>query len=379
MKLILTEEQKFLRDTAKDFAQERTPITHFRALRDNKDETLWDKDIWQEMVKLGWSGILIPEEYGGSDFGVAGISVILQEIGRTLTPSPLFSTGVLGAYAISNFGSQEQKEKYLPKIVSGEITTALAVDESSHHDPSKTLFMAKKSNEDYVLNGKKTFVIDGASADVLIVLARTSGNSGELAGLALFILDSNSDDINRIKLDMADSRNYANIEFNDVKCSEKNVLGAVESGGEVIERILDIGRIAMAAEMLGNAESAFETTIEYLKQRKQFGVLIGTFQALQHRAAEMFCEIELTKSAVMAAIHGADENSNELQRLSSLAKTMAGETLHLVSNEAIQMHGGIGVTDEYDLGFFIKRSRVAEQIFGSSIYHTERYANLSGF
>ena len=379
MKLILTEEQKFLRDTAKDFAQEKTPITHFRALRDNKDETLWDKDIWQEMVKLGWSGILIPEEFGGSDFGVAGISVILQEIGRTLTPSPLFSSGVLGAYAISNFGSQEQKEKYLPKIASGEITTALAVDESSHHDPSKTVFVAKKSNDDYILNGKKTFVIDGASADVLIVLARTSGNSGELAGLTLFILDSNSDDINRIKLDMADSRNYANIEFNDVKCSKKNVLGAVESGGEVVERILDIGRIAMAAEMLGNAESAFETTIEYLKQRKQFGVLIGTFQALQHRAAEMFCEIELTKSAVMAAVHGADENSNELQRLASLAKTMAGETLHLVSNEAIQMHGGIGVTDEYDLGFFIKRSRVAEQIFGSSMYHTERYANLSGF
>ena len=379
MKLILTEEQKFLRDTAKDFAQERTPITHFRALRDNKDETLWDKDIWQEMVNLGWSGILIPEEFGGSNFGVAGISVVLQEIGRTLTPSPLFSTGVLGAYALSNFGSQEQKEKYLPKIVSGEITIALAVDESSHHDPSKTVFMAKKSNEGYILNGKKTFVIDGASADVLIVLTRTSGSSGELAGLTLFIVDSNSDDINRIKLDMADSRNYANIEFNDVNCNDESVLGAVESGGELVERILDIGRIAMAAEMLGNTESAFETTIEYLKQRKQFGVLIGTFQALQHRAAEMFCEIELTKSAVMAAAHGADENSNELQRLSSLAKTMAGETLHLVSNEAIQMHGGIGVTDEYDLGFFIKRSRVAEQIFGSSMYHTERYANLSGF
>ena len=379
MKLILTEEQKFLRDTAKDFAQERTPVTHFRALRDSKDETLWDKDIWQEMVNLGWSGILIPEEFGGSDFGVAGISVILQEIGKTLTPSPLFSTGVLGAYAISNFGTQEQKEKYLPKIVNGEITTALAVDESSHHDPSKTLFMAKKNSGEYFLNGKKTFVIDGASADVLIVLARTSGNFGELAGLTLFIVDSDSDGLNRIKLDMADSRNYANIEFNDVKCFEKNVLGTVESGGETVERILDIGRITMAAEMLGNAESAFETTIEYLKQRKQFGVLIGTFQALQHRAAEMFCEIELTKSAVMAAVHGADENSNELQRLSSLAKTMAGETLHLVSNEAIQMHGGIGVTDEYDLGFFIKRSRVAEQIFGSSIYHTERYANLSGF
>jgi acyl-CoA dehydrogenase len=379
MKLILTEEQEFLRDTAKDFAQERTPVTHLRSLRDNNDENLWDEDIWQEMVNLGWSGILIPEEFGGSDFGVAGISVILQECGKTLTPSPLFSTGVLGAYAISNFGTQEQKEKYLPKIVSGEITTALAVDESSHHDPCKTLFKAEQKGNDFLLNGKKTFVIDGASADVLIILARTSGNSGDLAGLTLFIIESDVDGIKKIKLDMADSRNYANIEFNDVECSNKSILGAVESGGETVERILDIGRIAMSAEMLGNAESAFETTIDYLKQRKQFGVLIGTFQALQHRAAEMFCEIELTKSAVMAAIHGADENSNELQRLSSLAKTIAGETLNLVSNEAIQMHGGIGVTDEYDLGFFIKRSRVAEQIFGSSTYHTERYANLSGF
>ena len=379
MELILTDEQEFLRDTAKDFAQERTPVTHFRSLRDNNDENLWDKDIWQEMVNLGWSGILIPEEFGGSDFGVAGISVILQECGKTLTPSPLFSTGVLGAYAISNFGTQEQKEKYLPKIVSGEITTALAVDESSHHDPSKTLFKAEQKGSNFLLNGKKTFVIDGASADVLIILARTSGNSGDLAGLTLFIIESDVDGIKKIKLDMADSRNYANIEFNDVECSNKSILGAQESGGETVERILDIGRIAMSAEMLGNAESAFETTIDYLKQRKQFGVLIGTFQALQHRAAEMFCEIELTKSAVMAAIHGADENSNELQRLSSLAKTIAGETLNLVSNEAIQMHGGIGVTDEYDLGFFIKRSRVAEQIFGSSTYHTERYANLSGF
>ena len=379
MKLILTEEQEFLRDTAKDFAQERTPVAHFRSLRDNNDQNLWDKGIWQEMVNLGWSGILIPEEFGGSYFGVAGISVILQECGKTLTPSPLFSTGVLGAYAISNFGTQEQKEQYLPKIVNGEITTALAVDESSHHDPSKTSLTAEKKEDNYILNGKKTFVIDGASAEVLIVLTRTSGNSGELAGLTLFIIDSNADGINKIKLDMADSRNYANINFNDVKCSNKDILGALESGGETVESILDIGRITISAEMLGNAESAFETTIEYLKQRKQFGVLIGTFQALQHRAAAMFCEIELTKSAVMAAVQGADERSNELQRLSSLAKTIAGETLHLVSNEAIQMHGGVGVTDEYDLGFFIKRSRVAEQIFGSSTYHTERYANLSGF
>ncbi len=379
MKLVLTEEEQFLKDTAKNFAEERCPISHFRSLRDSNDPKLWDKDIWKEMTALGWPGILIPEEYGGSNFGITGISVILEECAKTLTPSPLFATGVLGAFSITNFGNDDQKQNYLPKISSGDLTTALAIDESSHHNPADTEMVAKKDGKKFVLNGKKTFVIDGASADLLIVLARTSGNKGESSGLTLFLIDSNNTGIERIKLDMADSRNYANINFNNVEVSAKNILGDEETGGETVENILDIGRIAIASEMLGNAEAAFETTLDYLKQRKQFGVLIGSFQALQHRAAEMFCELELTKSSVMAAMKAADEGSNELQRLSSLSKTMAGETLHLVSNEAVQMHGGIGVTDEYDIGFFLKRARVAEQIFGSSKFHTERYANISGF
>jgi len=379
MKLVLSEEEQFLKDTAKNFAEERSPISHFRSLRDSNDPKLWDKDIWSEMVKLGWPGILIPEEFGGSNFGVTGIGVILQECAKTLTPSPLFATGVLGAYAISEFGDDDQKNNYLPKIVNGEITTALAVDETSHHDPYAIELIAKKSNSGFTLSGKKIFVIDGASADLLIVLARTSGSKGDSTGLSLFIVDSDQSGIEAKKLDMADSRNYANIYFNDVSVDESSLLGDLETAGETVESILDIGRIAMSAEMLGNAESAFEITLDYLKQRKQFGALIGSFQALQHRAAEMFCEIELTKSSVLAAMRAADENSNELQRLSSLSKTVAGETLHLVSNEAIQMHGGIGVTDEYDIGFFLKRARVTEQIFGSAKYHTERYANLSGF
>lgn len=379
MKLVLTEEEQFLKDTAKNFADERSPITHFRALRDNNDPLLWDKDLWSEMTKLGWPGILIPEDYGGSNFGVTGISVILNECAKTLTPSPLFATGVIGAYSITNYGTEKQKEFYLPKIVNGELTTALAIDESSHHNPADTEIIAKKQGSSFIINGKKTFVIDGASADLIILLARTSGIKGDMTGLTLFLVDANSNGIDRRKLDMADSRNYANINFKNVEIPDSDILGDLETGGETIENILDIGRIAMASEMLGNAEAAFETTLDYLKQRKQFGVLIGSFQALQHRAAEMFCELELTKSSVMAAMRAADEKSNELQRLSSLAKTIAGETLHLVSNEAIQMHGGIGVTDEYDIGFFLKRARVAEQIFGNSKYHTERYANLSGF
>ena len=379
MKLILNEEEQFLRETAKNFAEERSPITHFRSLRDNNDPILWDKDLWSEMSKLGWPGIMIPEKYGGSNFGISGICVVLQECAKTLTPSPLFATGVLGAFSIKTYGTDEQKEKYLPSIASGDLTVSLAIDESSHHNPYETELSAKKNNNNYLLSGKKVFVIDGASSDLLIVLARTSGNKGDSTGLTLFLIDSNQVGIDKVKLEMADSRNYANITFENVDVPSENILGDPEAGGEAIDNILDIGRIAISAEMLGNSEAAFETTLDYLKQRKQFGVLIGSFQALQHRAAEMFCEIELTKSSVMAAMRAADEGSNELQRLSSLAKTVAGETLHLVSNEAIQMHGGIGVTDEYDVGFFLKRARVAEQIFGSSKFHTERYANLSGF
>ena len=379
MKLVLSEEEQFLKDTAKNFAEERSPISHFRSLRDANDPQLWDKDIWSEMVKLGWPGILIPEEFGGSNFGVTGIGVILQECAKTLTPSPLFATGVLGAFALTQYGSEAQKKNFLPKIVNGEITTALAIDESSHHDPNKTVMTAIKSESGYTLNGKKIFVIDGASANLFIVLARTSGSKGDSTGLSLFLVDSGSSDIEIVKLDMADSRNYANIVFDNVNVESSSLLGDLETAGETVESILDIGRIAMSAEMLGNAESAFDITLNYLKQRKQFGALIGSFQALQHRAAEMFCEIELTKSSVMAAMRAADESSNELQRLSSLSKTIAGETLHLVSNESIQMHGGIGVTDEYDIGFFLKRARVIEQIFGSAKFHTERYANLSGF
>ena len=211
MKLVLNEEQQFLKDTAKDFAEERTPITHFRNLRDTNDPAMWDKDIWEEMVNLGWSGILIPEEYGGSDFGVTGMSVVLQECGKTLTPSPLFATAVLGAYAIKEFGDNEQKSKYLPLIASGKITTAVAVDESSHHNPANTELSAVTSDNGFVINGSKKLVVDGSSADVLIVLARTSGSKGELAGLTLFIVDSKADGIIRSKLEMADSRNYANI------------------------------------------------------------------------------------------------------------------------------------------------------------------------
>ena len=379
MKLILTEEQQFLKDTAKNFARDKTPVTHFREMRDSENSQCWDDAIWKEMVELGWSGILIPEKFGGSEFGMAGISVIMQELGKTLTPSPILSTSVLGVSTVDMLGSDEQKSNFLPKIVSGEITTALAIDEGNHHNPFDVETTANLEGDHWVLNGNKVFVIDGASADIILIVARTSGKARESNGISVFAANKDAKGLNISKISTADSRNYANLEISDLKLEQSTLLGEQDLAGETIEKILDLGRIAISAEMLGNTEEAFEVTVNYLKERKQFGVQIGSFQALQHRAAKMFCEIELTKSAVIAAMHAADENSNELERLSSLAKFQAGETLHLVSNEAIQMHGGIGVTDEYDIGFYLKRARVAEQIFGTSEYHQARYANISGF
>jgi len=379
MKLILSEEQQFLKDTAQNFARDKTPVTHFREMRDSENNQCWDDAIWKEMVELGWSGILVPEKFGGSEFGMAGISVIMQELGKTLTPSPILSTSVLGVSTVDMLGSDEQKSNFLPKIVSGEITTALAIDEGNHHNPFDVETTANLEGDHWVLNGNKVFVIDGASADIILIVARTSGKARESNGISVFAANKDAKGLNISKISTADSRNYANLEISDLKLEQSTLLGEQDLAGETIEKILDLGRIAISAEMLGNTEEAFEVTVNYLKERKQFGVQIGSFQALQHRAAKMFCEIELTKSAVIAAMHAADENSNELERLSSLAKFQAGETLHLVSNEAIQMHGGIGVTDEYDIGFYLKRARVAEQIFGTSEYHQARYANISGF
>ena len=379
MKLTLSEEQQFLKDTAQNFARDKTPVTHFREIRDSESSQCWDDAVWKEMVELGWSGILVPEKFGGSEFGMAGISVIMQELGKTLTPSPILSTSILGVSSINMLGSDEQKHDFLPKIVSGELTTALAIDEGNHHNPFDIETTAKLEGDYWVLNGKKVFVIDGASADIILIVARTSGKSGDSNGISVFTTTKNTAGINISKISTADSRNYANIEMSNLKLEQGALLGEKDLAGEIIEKVLDLGRIAISAEMLGNTEEAFDITLNYLKERKQFGVQIGSFQALQHRAAKMFCEIELTKSAVIAAMHAADENSNDLERLSSLAKFQAGETLHLVSNEAIQMHGGIGVTDEYDIGFYLKRARVAEQIFGTSEFHQARYADISGF
>ncbi len=378
MSLVLNEEQIFLKDSAKKFASEKTPTTHFRKVRDSEVENCYDDKIWQEMVSLGWTGILVPEEFGGSNFGVAGISSILEELGKTLTPSPLFSTAVVGVSLIK-YASDEVKKDILSKVVQEGLRLCFAIEESNHHDPLKITCEAIKDEKNFIISGEKSFVIDGGFADKVIIACRTSGEEGSKDGLSLFVLDSDTKGLTVTPTKIVDSRNAANMKFDNVKVSSDMLIGKEDNAYEIIESVLDISRAAISAEMLGSALQAYEITLDYLKEREQFGSKIGSFQALQHRAAIMFSELELCKSCVIESITSFDEGGNDSERLASLSKAKVGEVFHLISNESVQMHGGIGVTDEYDIGLYLKRARVAEQIFGDSNFHKNRYAELTGY
>lgn len=376
MPLVLNEEQNMLKDAAKDFCTNNTPITQLRKLRDEKSDLGFDGATWQQMAELGWAGITIPEDFGGLGFGFMGLGVVMTECGRTLTSSPLLSTAVLGTSALLHGGTDEQKTEILGQVASGELLLALALEESPHHNPYGAQTTAEKSGDGYKVTGKKTFVLDGHVANKIVVVARSSGNSGDRDGLTLVLVDADSAGVNVTRTFMADSRNAANIEFSG---AEGVILGEEGKGADVLDKTLDAGRILLAAEMLGGVEECFERTVEYLKVREQFGVPIGSFQGLKHRAAQMFCEVELSKSVVLEALTALDDDSEQLAELASLAKARLNDTYHLVSSEGVQMHGGIGMTDEHEIGFFLKRSRVCEQAFGSSAFHRDRYGETQGY
>ena len=376
---VLNEEQTMLRDAAKSWVQEKSPVTAFRKMRDSGVELGYDAAAWNEMAEMGWAGVIIPEEYGGSNFGYLSMGLILEETGRTLTASPLLASGLAAASALVLGGSEEQKSEWLPKIAGGEIVGTLAVDEGAHHAPEKVALKAEKSGSGYKLTGTKSFVLEGLAANLLIVSARTSGKPGDTDGITLFLVPADAAGVTRKRLHLADSRGAANIEFAGVEVGADAVLGEVDKGWPLLEKTLDRARAGLAAEMLGSALQAFETTLDYLKVRVQFGQVIGSFQALQHRAAKMFTDLELARSAVEAALQAIDADTPDVPELVSLAKAKMGDVFHLVSNEMVQMHGGIGMTDAHDSGLFMKRARVTEALFGGASFHRDRYARLMGF
>ncbi len=379
MALVLNEEQRLLQDTAREFLASNAPVTTLRKLRDERDELGYASDLWQQMAELGWAGIILPEQYGGLEFGFAGMGAVLRETGATLTASPLLATAITGSSAILLAGSESQKEDLLPKVAEGSLTLSLALEESNHHNPLAVAMAATKDGDAYVLSGRKLFVPDGHSADKLVVVVRSAGNSGDSDGLTLLLVDGDSSGLTRKRTIMADSRNAANIEFDNVRVPAANLLGEEGTAWPVLEQVLDRSRVALAAEMLGSSWEAFNRTVEYLKERDQFGAKIGSFQALQHRASKMYIELEMATSVVLQACSAVDETPEQLPMLASLAKARLNDVSKLVTNEAVQLHGGIGVTDELEIGFFLKRARVAMQLYGDAGYHKDRYATLCGY
>jgi alkylation response protein AidB-like acyl-CoA dehydrogenase len=386
MAMILSEEQELLQQTAKEFLAEEAPVSHLRALRDKKDETGFSRKLWKEMAGLGWTGITLPEEYGGSDLGYAELGLVLEECGRTLCPEPFLSTAVLGASAILAGGSDAQKKSILPGVAKGEVILAVAFQEGPRFAPHAIETKAETRAETkaetgagYELSGEKLFVLDGHVADYLVVAARTAGGSGDRDGISLFLVDPKSDGVEVTRTLMVDNHNAARVKLTGVAVGQDALLGELGRGADILDRILDAAAVAVSAELLGVASEAFERTIAYLKTREQFDVRIGSFQALKHRAALMFAELEISRSIVVDALRAIDEGREELPTLASTAKARLSDTASLVTREAIQMHGGIGMTDEEEVGFFLKRAKSAELLLGDASYHRDRFATLQGF
>ncbi|KCZ50485.1 acyl-CoA dehydrogenase [Hyphomonas beringensis] len=378
MTFLLTEDQEMLRETAMTFARDELPITHLRKLR-NSGANGVDPETRQKLAELGFFGVIIPDEPGGEHFGLVGLGQILEAQGRTLAATPVMQTALIAASALQLGGSPAQQAEWLPKIAGGETTFALAMDESAHFNPLGVATEAERNGQGYTLNGMKRYVPDAHHADMLIVVARTFGEAGDRHGLSLFLVPADAKGVSIQALNTVDSHGAAHVTLEDVMVPEDALIGAADQGADVLEPVLDRAAIGQAAEMLGSAQAAFEMTLEYLQNRKQFGQLIGSFQGLQHRAAKMFTELEMTRSCVAAALSAVDEGKDNVAELASIAKARASELVHLVSNECVQMHGGIGMTDEADPGLYMKRARVQEAMYGSASWHRDRYARLSGY
>lgn len=379
MALILTEEQAMLRDAARGYLKENAPVAALRKLRDTRDADGFSRDLWAGMAEMGWTGVLVPEKQGGLEFGYVGALLLCEEMGRNLTASPFLSTALMAATAFREGGSEGQRSKWLTAIAAGQAIIAAAVDEGRKHRPEATALAAVAHGNGFRLTGSKTFVADGHVADALLVAARTGGEAGSRDGLTLFIVDAKAKGVEIERTIMVDSRNAARVALKDVDVDGADVIGDVGGGFALIDRMLDAGRAGLAAELSGVAQESFARTISYIRERQQFGKPIGSFQALQHRAAHLYCEIELVKSAVLAAAQALDDRSAMAETLVSLAKAKAAQVARLAVSEAVQMHGGMGMTDAVDIGLFMKRARVAIEHLGDAAFHADRLARLRGF
>lgn len=372
------EEQESIRQSARAFVREHAPVAHFRALRDAGDTLGFSMDLWLELGKLGMAGLVVPERWGGAGLGHAELGLVVEELGRNLVPTPMLAN-VLGAGAVALAGRDALRDVVLPGVCTGERVIALAGDEGVRFAPYVVSTRAERRGSGWMVSGEKSFVLDGYAAGSFVVVARTSGAPGERDGLTLVHVLADQPGVTTTSLQMVDARSAARVRFDEAPAEADDLLGEVGRGAEVLDRVLERGTAVLAAEMLGGMQEALDRTLAYLKTRKQFGVLIGSFQALKHRAAWMFCEVELTRSLVAEALRAVDAGRDDARELVSAAKVKATETYRLVTNEAVQMHGGIGVTDEEDVGLYLKRARVAGEMLGDAGYHRDAFARAKGY
>ena len=379
MGLILSEDQLILRDMAKSFCDEKSPVERMRKLRDSQDETGFTRDLWKEMGELGWIGIPFPEAVGGADMGYGELGVVLGECGRVLAPEPFMSTVLLGGNALLLGGNEPLQKEILPDVCSGDRILALAFQETGRFAPYAIETAAIRDGDSFTINGHKTFVLDGHVADQIVTVVRTSGAAGEKKGLSLLVVDAGTKGLAIQRTEMIDGRNAARLTFENVAIDAGRVLGEIDAGADLLDSVFDRATIGLCAEMLGSFEEAFERTLEYLKTREQFGVKIGTFQGLRHRASEMFGELEFARSVVRDAESAIDDGRKDIAECASGAKARCSDVANLIGAEAVQMHGGIGMTDEEEIGLFFKRLKAAEFTLGDAIYHRNRFAGLRGY
>jgi acyl-CoA dehydrogenase len=379
MALVLNPEQSMLQQSARDFLSRQTPVKHLRSLRDAGGNKGFSPETWAEMSALGWPAMAIPEEYAGLGFGFTGLGIVLQETGRTLTPCPLLSSAMVAARAIVRAANEAQKRDLLPGIASGETIATFAFDEQAQHRPGRIITTAKRTADGFCLNGHKRFVLDGVMSDQLIVSALTHGHAPEYERFSLFVVPATAPGVTITPCEILDTHVAADVRLEDVQLPATALLGGENAGFAILEDALDAGRIGQSAELLGVALEAFERSITYLRERKQFGVPIGSFQALQHRAAALFGELEMCKSLVLDALHRLDAGDAGIAATASMTKAKLAATADKVTAEAIQWHGGIGMTDEFEIGWFYKRARILETLLGDRYFHLDRFARLRGF
>jgi alkylation response protein AidB-like acyl-CoA dehydrogenase len=378
MAMILNEDQIMLRDTARDFMASEAPVSHLRTYRDMNCKDGFSHELWKQFAEMGFTGMLIPESDGGLGMGHKEAGIVLEEIGRNLSPSPFLSTSVIAVEALKQ-ADDAMRQRWFASIIAGESVVGIAIDESAKHRPNSIALKAERSGNGFKLSGKKQFVVQGSSADMLIVAARTAGATGEIDGLTMFAVEKQASGMTMQAVRTVDSAMAAHVYFEGVELTGEAVIGDVDNGWAVLSTMLNAGRIGSAAEMLGVGSGAMDITFEYLKTRKQFGKMIGEFQALQHRAAHLYGEVEMARSAVLKAQSFLDEGDPRAELYASVAKAKAGQASNLAVREGVQMQGGVGMTDEYDIGLYMKRDRSLSEFMGDIYYHAERVAELSGY